>query len=147
MDIKNVAEKFNVNEKTVLDWCEKGLIRGLTKSEDGIFEIPSSVRKPYTRSRSTGDAIYTSIVKATLGGFDVTASLYGLSENEFLKYVQQLKDAGVIDSYNDEKTGVEYLCKTLKSDSFAKLRKNKITKFLREVKPNININIGPSIGL
>ena len=142
MTIQETAKKFGIKEYTVLDWCNKQLIRGLTRDEFGSFVIPNSVKKPYTKNRSKGDAIYTSIVKATLDGFDVTASLYGLGEQEFEKYIQQLKEAEVIDSYIDNSSGVEYLCRTLKSNEFAKLPKNRIIAFLKCLKPNINTNIG-----
>ena len=141
MNIQETAEKFGIDERTVANWCKKRLIRGLSQSNTGEFFIPQSVKQPYTKNRSKGDAIYTSIVKGTMGGFDVTASLYGLGEAEFEKFIQQLKDAGVIDSYVDEVTGVEYLCRTLKSSEFAKLKKNKIIKFLKNVKPDISIKI------
>ena len=145
MTIEETAIKFSVTEDTVTNWCQKQLIRGIKKDKFGEFVIPKSVKEPYTKTRSTGDAIYTSIVKGTLKGFDVTASLYELSEQEFEKYIQQLKEAKVIDSYIDESSGIEYLCRTLKSSEFAKLRKNKIVAFLRSVKPNININLGVNI--
>ena len=146
MTISETAAKFRVQEKTVITWCDKNYIRGLQRNSEGEYVIPSSVKQPYTGSRSKGDAIYTSIVKGTLNGFDVTASLYGLSENEFERYVDQLKTAGVIDSYIDENTRIEYLCRTLKSSEFSKLNRNKIKSFLKAVKPNGNINIGVNIG-
>lgn len=145
MTIQETAKKFNVKESTVMKWCKKQLIRGLTKDKYGEFFIPSSVKRPYTKNRSKGDAIYTSIVKGTLDGYDVTAPLYGLSENEFKKYIQQLQDAKVIDSYLDESSGIEYLCRTLNSSEFAKLPKNRIKVFLKNVKPDLNLNVGMNI--
>ncbi len=145
MTIQEAAKKFSVAEATVNDWCKKQLIRGVTKDEHGEYVIPESVKKPYTKSRSKGDAIYTSIVKGTLDGYDVTAALYGLSEQEFEKYIQQLKEAKVIDSYVDKSSGVEYLCRTLTSSEFGKLRKSKILAYLKNAKANLNINIGVNL--
>lgn len=145
MTIKEVANKFDVKESTVVNWCTKRFIRGVKQDSTGTFVIPESVKKPYTKNRSKGDAIYTSIVKGTLKGFDVTASLYGLSDAEFEKYIQQLTDAGVIDSYIDELSGIEYLCRTLKSSEFAKLPRNIIIAFLENVKPDVKINIGLNV--
>lgn len=145
MNIKEVASKFNVAESTVEGWCTKRLIRGVKQDSMGDFVIPESVKRPYTKNRSKGDAVYTSIVKGTLKGLDVTASLYGLSDAEFEKYIRQLTDAKVIDSYIDELSGVEYLCRTLKSSEFSKLPRNKVIAFLDSVKPDIKINIGLNV--
>ena len=141
MTIPEVASQFDVEEKTVETWCEKQWIRGV-KCIDGKYDIPASVKRPYNKRRAQGDAIYTSIIKGVLGGYDVTASLYDLSEAEFEKYIQQLKDAGVVDTYIDKNTKVEYLCRTLKSNDFSKLRKNKVKSALKELKPQIIINAG-----
>ena len=145
MTISETANIFGVNEDTVLDWCQKNLIRGLRLNDANEYVIPSSVKRPYTGSRSKGDAIYTSIVKAILNGFDVTASLYNLSETEFEVYVSQLKEAGIIGSYVDEETKIEYFCRTLKSSDFSKLRKNRVKAFLKAAKPNVNISLGVNV--
>ena len=145
MTIEEAAKKLNVRISTVKQWCQKHYLRGL-RSKNNEYVIPMSVKKPYTGSRSKGDAIYTSIVRGTLKGFDVTAALYCISESEFKKYIKQLKDAGVIDSYIDEDTNVEYLCKTLKSSDFAKLKRNRVKAFLNAVKPSGTVNIGVNVG-
>ena len=59
--------------------------------------------------------------------------------------IKQLTDAGVIDSYIDEETNVEYLCKTLRSSDFAKLKKNRVIAFLKAIKPE-TVNIGLNVG-
>ena len=121
-------------------WCEEALIRGLTQDANGEYVIPSSVKEPYTSNRSKGDAIYTSIVKATMNGFDVCARLYKLEEVEFDKYVDELLSAGVIGTYVSQDTGIQYFCHTLKSSEFSKLGKNKIMRFLDTIIPDVNIS-------
>lgn len=139
MDVKAVASKFSVKEKTVFGWCEKNFIRGV-KMINGEYCIPDSVKEPYTRNRSKGTTIYTSIVKATISGYDVCAALYKISDDEFNVIINQLKKAGVIDSYRDKKTGIEYYVQTLSSSEFSKFNKNKIFNFFKKMKINININ-------
>lgn len=146
MTTKEVAEKFNVTEITVYDWCKKGYIRGLRKAADGSYDIPKSIKQPYTQNRSKGDAIYTSIVKATMSGFDVCAAIYDINDAEFNKYIEQLKEVKVIDTYVDSNTNIEYFCQTLDSSDFSKLSKNRVKKFLSAIKPNGSINIGVNIG-
>ncbi|MCR5702451.1 MAG: helix-turn-helix domain-containing protein [Lachnospiraceae bacterium] len=109
MTIEETAEKLRVNKKTVEKWCEKKWIRGVKKEKNGMYNIPQSVKRPYFKRRAKGDSIYTSIVKAVLEGCDTSAALYGLSDDEYEKYICQLKDAGVIDSYVDSFTGISYL--------------------------------------
>ena len=71
MTVLETAEKFHVAEETVINWCKKQWIRGVKKDDLGEYVIPKSVKMPYAKTRSKGDAIYTSIVKATLKGLDV----------------------------------------------------------------------------
>ncbi len=146
MTTTEAADKLEVKENTVLDWCKKNYIRGLDTDAEGNYIIPKSVKKPYTGSRSKGDAIYTSIVKATLKGLDVCPELYNMSCAEFEKYINQLKKAGVIDTYIDSETQIEYFCHTLSSSDFSKLSKNRIKAFFKSVKPNGNINVGINFG-
>ena len=145
MTIKEVAAKYHFQEITVLDWCKKGYIRGLKKSPDGSYILPISVKPPYTKCRSKGDAIYTSIVKGVINGFDVCAALYGIDEAEFNAYIDELKSIGVLDSYLDSRTGIEYYRHTLKSTEFSKLKTNKIKKHIAAIKLNINLNVGLNV--
>ena len=72
MNVKEAAEKFNKSEKTIVKWCEKNYIRGITIDKiTKEYIIPNSAKEPYTRNRSKGDAIYTSMVKAVMGGYDI----------------------------------------------------------------------------
>ncbi len=149
MSPQEVAEKFGVTTETVIGWCNKNYIRGLKKdTSTGAYVIPSSVREPYTATRSDGDAIYTSIVKATMKNFDVCAELYGLDPAQFDNYINQLMQAGVIDTYIAQDTGIIYYSQTLSSSDFAKLPKNKVKRFLGKLTenvPNVNINLGVNI--
>ncbi len=147
MTTLETADLFHVNERTVKNWCTRGLIRGLTKNEQDEFVIPLSVKRPYSGTRSKGDGIYISIVKGVMGGFDVTPGLFRMSNNEFNHYIQQLLAAEVVDFYVDETTGIRYLCRTLKSSDFAKLRKNKVKAFFQSIKMEGNVNIGINIGV
>jgi hypothetical protein len=63
---------------------------------------------------------------------------------EFEKYIGELKECGLISSYISE-TGIEYYCRTLKSSDFSKLRKNRVIAVLRELKPNVNVNLGINV--
>ena len=146
MTIKETATIFDVKESTVKDWCNKNYIRGLQKDADGNYIIPKSIKRPYTRSRSKGNAIYTSIVKATLKNLDVCPELYKMNRAEFEKYIEQLKAVGVIDTYVDSETEIEYFCHTLSSSDFSKLPSNKIKAFFNSIKPDGNINVGINIG-
>lgn len=144
MNITEAAEKFNKTKETVKRWCENNYMRGVKKDNKGEYIIPQNAREPYTAdTRSEGDAIYTSIVKATLKQLDVTVALYKMSQSEFDTYVKQLLEIGVINEFTDEETGIVYLCKTLKSTEFSKLRKNRVKKtineLLKDVRPNINV--------
>ena len=148
MTISQAACKFEVAESTVRSWCKKNYIRGVSQDPvTGDYTIPASAKRPYTMNGSPkGDAIYTSIVKAVLKGMDVCAEIYNIDSAEFDKYIDQLKSAGVIDTYISADTGIEYYCQTLKSNEFSKLTKNKVRKFLAEcVKVGINLNIGVNV--
>jgi hypothetical protein len=145
MSPQEVARKFEVELSTVINWCKKGYIRGLSIDEQsGEYIIPSSVKRPYTQTRAKGDAIYTSIVKAVLNDYDICAELFHMESAEFEKYIGELKECGLISSYISE-TGIEYYCRTLKSSDFSKLRKNRVIAVLRELKPNVNVNLGINV--
>ncbi len=147
MTVKEVAIKFGVTEQTVKEWCKNHYIRGVEIEPDtGEYIIPASVKRPYTRKGTPkGDAIYTSIVKATLYGLDVCAELYNMDPAEFDKYINELKNAGVIDTYISKGTGIEYFCKTLESSNFSKLPKNKIKNDFASMKPDIKVNVGVNV--
>ena len=108
MNVKDTAMKFNTSEYTVKEWCKKGYIRGLKITETGEYDIPSSVRAPYTKNRSKGDAIYTSIVTAVLNNYDVCANLYNMDEGEFETYINQLLEAKLIGTFTAMINAVVY---------------------------------------
>lgn len=148
MTISEAAIEFEVTEQTVKGWCKKKYIRGVSQDPDtGDYIIPASAKKPYTVNGSPkGDGIYTSIVKAVIDGQDVCAELYKMDPAEFDKYIDQLKEVGVIDTYISADTGIEYYCQTLKSEEFSKFTKNKVRKFLLEfAQAGINVNFGVNV--
>lgn len=137
------ARKLGKSERAVLEWCEKGYIRGVQEDEaTREYILPSSAKEPYTKARAKkGASIYTSIVKGVMRDLDVSAALYGMDENLFDGYIRDLLDAGIIGKYTAKDTGITYYRQTLKSDEFSKLPKNKVVNFLKQWKPDILLNM------
>lgn len=142
MNVKEAAEKFNKSEKTIVKWCEKNYIRGITIDKiTKEYIIPNSAKEPYTRNRSKGDAIYTSMVKAVMGGYDICAALYKMDESEFNHYIQELINLNIISTFISQETGITYYCQSIHSSEFSKLKSNKVINFLKLLKPNISFGV------
>jgi predicted transcriptional regulator len=106
MTIQEFAVKCGTKEATVVKWLEAGYVLGTTKV-DGVFCIPQSARKPYTKNRAkTGSAILKSIVKACDLHLGICAAIYKISEAEFSGYIDALVHSQMIDSYQDD--GITY---------------------------------------
>ena len=102
MTIDEFATKVKAKKATVLSWISKGLIPG---AHDDY--VPSSARKPYTRTRAkTGEAIIKSILKASNAQMGICAELYDISETDFNTYITGLINYGYISSF--EADGVQY---------------------------------------
>ena len=142
MTVEEAAKIHNVSKKTILDWCNKDYIRGLKIDEEsGQYDIPKSMKRPYTRTRAKGDAIYKSIVTGTIKGYDVCAALYGVSKEEFEQYISELFEIGVITTYVSESTDIMYYNQTLESSRFSKLPKNKIIAFVKGLKMSVDCSL------
>lgn len=137
------AQKIGKSERTVLEWCQKGYIRGTQRDETtGQYTLPSTAKEPYTKARAKkGASIYTSIVKGVMKDLDVTAALYEMDETLFGGYVQDLIDADIIKEYTAKDTGLTYYRQTLTSSQFSKLPKNQVINFLKQWKPDILVNM------
>lgn len=106
MTIQEFAEKCNTKEATVVNWLEKGYVPGTTKV-DGVFRIPQSARKPYTKNRAKkGSAILKSIVRACDLRLGICAAIYKIPEAEFSGYIETLVHSQLISAYQDD--GITY---------------------------------------
>lgn len=96
MTIKEFAKRCGVTVATAKQWIKKGYIPEANLEED---YVPNSAKSPYTVARAKikfPRSIFHSIIKATLDGKHVLPSLYGMSEEEFDGYIEQLSEAGLI---------------------------------------------------
>ena len=118
MTIQEFAVKCGTKEATVVKWLEAGYVPGTTKV-DGVFCIPQSARKPYTKNRAkTGSAILKSIVKACDLRLGICAAVYKISEAEFAGYIDALVHSHLIDPYQDD--GITYYNVTDKGANWLK---------------------------
>ncbi len=106
MTVQEFAAKCETTEATVVKWLEAGYVPGTTKV-DGVFYIPQSARKPYTKKRAkTESAILKSIVKACDLRLGICADLYKIPEAEFSGYVDALVHSQLISACQDD--GITY---------------------------------------
>lgn len=106
MTIQEFAVKCGTKEATVVKWLEEGYVPG-TKKVDGVFYIPQSARKPYTKNRAkTGSAILKSIVKACDLHLGICAAVYKIPEAEFSGYIDALLRSQLISECQDD--GITY---------------------------------------
>ena len=47
MTVKKAAEQWGISEKTVIDYCKKGLIKGAKKA--GVWVLPEESQKPVVK--------------------------------------------------------------------------------------------------
>lgn len=119
MSIKEFMLRFGIKrEAQVLQWIEKGYIKGVVKDKStGEYVLPELARPPYTSARARNtEAIYRSIVRACVARRAVCAELYRISELEFQKYIADLAAAEIISPVEEQ--GLVYYCATLKSSEF-----------------------------
>lgn len=111
MTVEEFAEKNKTTEQIVLNWIKEKYIPGVVDN-GGVYFIPLSARRPYTRRRAkTGTAIMKSIIKACDKRYGISAELYGISEPEFQDYITTLEKKRYISSYKED--GITYYNATL----------------------------------
>ena len=143
--VDQVSTELGKSRRTIVNWCNKGFIRGAYFDANiDDYAVPKNYKEPYMqRGKPNGDGIYVSIVKGIVGGYDVCAELYSISESEFEEYIKELIECNIIATFTDKDTGIVYYKQTIYSSDFSKLKKNKIKKFLIDIKPEISLNISP----
>lgn len=111
MTIDEFVERNRIkNKKTVCNWIKKGYIPG---SDEKLNFIPDSARMPYIEARAKkAEAIYNSIVKAACKRKHVFPELYGICDEEFQGYIDELAKAGLIKTRITD--GITYYDATLK---------------------------------
>ena len=110
MDIDAFASKNKRRRKTVVKWINCGLI---PKAELEKNYVPDSAREPYTKARAkNSNAIYVSMVKASVGRKHILPVIYGLCQDEFEGYVDRLIRAGFIERRISD--GITYYDATIK---------------------------------
>lgn len=94
MTIETFAKNNNIKEKRVKGWIEKELI---PRADLDRNYVPDSARQPYTKARAKkASSIYLSIVRASNKRFHVLPQLYGICDDEFEGYINQLVAARLI---------------------------------------------------
>lgn len=85
---------------TVKKWINQGYLPGTTYNEETKeYDIPDGSFVPYTECRAkTARSIYNSIVTASNNRKYVCAKLYGISEEEFRVYIENLEEEKIIKS-------------------------------------------------
>lgn len=96
MTVDAFRERCGASTKTVKAWIENGYVPGANWDAD---YVPDSARPPFTEARAKSqypNSVFTSIVKAALKRKHVLPELYGMCQDEFDGYVNQLVEAGLI---------------------------------------------------
>lgn len=96
MTVDAFRERCGTSTKTVKAWIENGYIPGANLED---YYVPDSARPPFTEARAKSkcsNSVFASIVKATLKRKHVFPELYGMCQEEFDGYINQLVEAGLI---------------------------------------------------
>ena len=96
MTVDAFRERCGASAKTVKAWIENGYVPGANWDDD---YVPDSARPPFTEARAKSkcsNSVFASIVKATLKRKHVFPELYGMCQEEFDGYINQLVEAGLI---------------------------------------------------
>lgn len=92
-------EKFMQHNKikrreTVVKWIKNDLIPGANLTDD---YIPNSARVPYTKARAKNvQGIYVSIFNASNRQKHVLPKIYGICQEEFDNYIDEMVNANLI---------------------------------------------------
>lgn len=96
MTVEAFRERCGASAKTVKAWIENGYVPGANWDAD---YVPDSAKPPFTEARAKIKfpiSVFMSIVKATLKRKHVLPELYGMCQEEFDGYINQLVEAGLI---------------------------------------------------
>lgn len=96
MKVEEFAERCHKNVKTVKNWISQNYVPGANLEDD---YVPDSAKPPFTEARAKIKfpiSVFMSIVKATLKRKHVLPELYGMCQEEFDGYINQLVEAGLI---------------------------------------------------
>ncbi|MBE5969429.1 MAG: hypothetical protein E7242_04275 [Lachnospiraceae bacterium] len=135
------------NKKTVEKWIEDGLIQGMDQDEKGEWIFSKYAKPPYTEARAkTAYSIYVSIVKGCNKRKGICSKLYGMSEEEFSVYINNLQKEDLISVIEDR--GCKFYFPTTKSKGFINNEKG-LRKYLKEVLGIIikNLTVGVIEGI
>lgn len=132
-------------EKTVNKWLENGYIPGAINN-NGEWTIPDSARAPYTEARAKNRCkIFASILMGSNKGKHVLPKIYKISENEFLTYVSQLVNAGLLVIRNED--GVDYYDVTLNTSDYLSTSPSKkaFNKFINNALAAVSEGVATAI--
>lgn len=85
--------RYDVSKRRMESWLKKGWIRGARILEDKSWYIPESAIPPYAARNikcAQGVGMYASLLSGCAKGLDVFPALYGMHENRFDFYMEQL---------------------------------------------------------
>jgi len=144
MQVAEFQNKYGVSKRTVNKWLKKGYIPGAVHHvENNCWEIPDSARCPYTEQRAKSrETINLSIIKAATKGKQVMPALYGISDDEFQLYINNLINANYI--YSFEEDNVIYYNATIQGEELIRQNRKKALKLI-EMIFNYSMLISPML--
>lgn len=131
MTVDAFRERCGTSTKTVKSWIENGYVPGANWDAD---YVPDSARPPFTEARAKSkcsNSVFASIVKATLKRKHVLPELYGMCQEEFDGYINQLVEAGLIRIRITD--GITYYDPTLQAEQQSKSEIKQLIKECVEV--------------
>lgn len=134
MKLEEFMNRFEIKSKrTVNDWLDKNYIPGAIITKDGEIIIPDRALPPHTGARAKKrESIFVSILKGINSRKQVLPALYGMSEREFERYIDELEKNELLTT--EIENGIRYYYPTLKTEEYL-FDKTKLRKLLRKLQP------------
>lgn len=121
MNIARFANESGKTMSTVKQWFLKGIVPGV-KLIDNKWVISDLAMPPYTSGRphkENATSVRKSIIKAALKHQSTCARLFGLPDQVFNLYVEDLENRGLIRVLTDPLfPGDKFILTTLKTDEY-----------------------------
>lgn len=147
MNIKETAQKFNLSESTIYQYCQKQLIYGVTKNKYGHWVIPDEALVPYIihdKNEWTQEQKLIFILKALNLEKSLTATQ--LKTRHLAEYFKLLEKTDLIQPIQSDHRDIfaRYIL-TLKGLEFLKstttMRKleTRLKDLLSAIKVNVNL--------
>lgn len=97
MNMQELSEYFHCNKQTMREWIRKEIIPGV-KRENGEYKISTQyAMPPYTARRGkNATAVRNAILKAALVHRSTCAKLFGITQETYDSYVNDLQAHGLI---------------------------------------------------